>query len=172
MRTAGTIVLEQGLSHDDIITHWLTVDNVSLDADKEQTRSLLWSSEDTRPIQKPKSRDGKPSGCDFYVIVREKDDGPRWLYRLSYKHTLLIGRHFRCDIIVEDPACSRIHCELVKHAGQWQVVHKSETNPTRVNEEEVFSKFLVDGDVIRVGKTLITFYEDEPQIAIAGCCDV
>jgi len=140
----------------------MTSTHDSSDLSEEQTRSLLWACEDTRPL--PKQGDRVYPG-DNFLILRGPLEGPRWLIRLNnVSKALFIGRHRDCDIVVDDPCCSRIHCELFKVNGEWKIVQRSSTNATRVNGHDVDEGFLYDGDVISIGGSRLTFFVDEPSL--------
>lgn len=52
----------------------------------------------------------------FDIKISDKD-----LEKVSETNCFVIGRDGRCDIIVEHPTISRIHCFITKQNGKFQV---------------------------------------------------
>ena len=73
---------------------------------------------------------------------------------------MCIGRHPASDLpLTWDAGASRLHADLERIAGEWTVVDDGRArNGTFVNERRVRGRtLLIDGDVIRIGHTLLTF---------------
>lgn len=60
-------------------------------------------------------------------------------------------------IVLRDPNVSRRHAELVYHAGVWIIRDLNSTNGTLVNDVDVPSATLKDGDVLTIGLTNLEF---------------
>lgn len=72
----------------------------------------------------------------------------------------VIGREkSAADIILKDPNVSRRHAELSYANGQWTVTDLRSTNGTLVNDREVSSSALQDGDVLTIGLLHLEFRE-------------
>jgi hypothetical protein len=92
-----------------------------------------------------------PAAADI-VVLRWDDrehrlDGP----------TTVIGRSSECDIVVGDPNVSRRHAEVRRLGRGFSLVDLGSTNGTEVNGQRVTETSLMNGDVIGVGTTRITF---------------
>ncbi len=82
---------------------------------------------------------------------------------------LAIGRNERADIAIGwDAEVSRLHAELVCSGGAWLVVDEGlSSNGTFVNGHRLASRSrLRDGDVIRVGSTVLLFRAPEAEAAL------
>jgi hypothetical protein len=76
------------------------------------------------------------------------------------RRSVTIGRRDEADISLGwDPECSRLHAELELRAGEWSISDDGlSQNGTWVNELRLYGRRrLADGDVVRIGRTLITF---------------
>ena len=71
--------------------------------------------------------------------------------------TVVIGRSSDCDIVVGDPNVSRRHAEVRRVGRGFSLVDLGSTNGTEVNGQRVTETSLMNGDVIGVGTTRITF---------------
>ena len=69
----------------------------------------------------------------------------------------VIGRSSECDIVVDDPNVSRRHAEVRRVGRGFSLVDLGSTNGTEVNGQRVTETSLMNGDVIGVGTTRITF---------------
>jgi predicted component of type VI protein secretion system len=73
-----------------------------------------------------------------------------------------IGRSSDCDVTVRDVLMSRRHCRIERQTGKeavrWRLVDMGSRNGCHVNWKKVASYSLVDGDVVRIGRTRITFH--------------
>jgi FHA domain len=64
---------------------------------------------------------------------------------------LLVGRHHRCDVVLDDPTVSRRHARLVFRDGTWVLQDLESTNGTVVNGTLVGRCALRPGDQLLVG---------------------
>jgi hypothetical protein len=69
----------------------------------------------------------------------------------------VIGRSSECDIVLGDPNVSRRHAEVRRIGRGYSLVDLGSTNGTEVNGQRVTETSLMNGDVIGVGTTQITF---------------
>jgi hypothetical protein len=69
----------------------------------------------------------------------------------------VIGRSSGCDIVVDDPNVSRRHAEVRRLGEGYSLVDLGSTNGTEVNGQRVGETSLMNGDVIGVGTTRLTF---------------
>jgi pSer/pThr/pTyr-binding forkhead associated (FHA) protein len=98
-----------------------------------------------------------------FLVYRDGEDEERVL-PLEPKRSVTIGRRDEADISLPwDPECSRLHAQLELHAGEWTITDDGlSQNGTWVNELRLYGRRrLADGDVIRVGRTHVTFSRPE-----------
>lgn len=71
----------------------------------------------------------------------------------------IIGRDLDCQISVNDPTVTSKHAVLLYRAGRYSITDQQSTDGTHVNGEdiELAPRYLEDGDIIRVGKTVFKF---------------
>lgn len=89
-----------------------------------------------------------------YIILTA---GGEEIDRVKLEDGLVIGRSPECDLPVRDVLMSRRHCRLEKYLGTWRVVDLNSRNGTRLGWERVRNTRLRDGDVLRLGRTYVTF---------------
>ena len=83
-------------------------------------------------------------------------------YELSTQE-VSIGRADSCTICVNTDQVSRRHATVQHVLGKYYIVDMRSTNGTFVNEQKVERAKLVDGDQIRVGKTVIKYTESHVE---------
>lgn len=65
----------------------------------------------------------------------------------------MLGRDFRCDVVVHDDAASRMHARLGVDDEGWWIVDLATTNGTKVNGERIEGPTRLQiGDMISVGR--------------------
>lgn len=78
----------------------------------------------------------------------------------------IVGRSPTCHIVVSDPSVSRDHGRIRKTPEGWEYLHRSSTNPCRINDQPVQGPHrLHDGDRIRFGEVEAVFREGAPARA-------
>ena len=88
-----------------------------------------------------------------------KDESGQITYLLSQVTTL--GRHPRCDIVLNEKAASRHHAEIHRKNNGIFFIDKNSTNGTYVNDQLISEHHLVDNDQIRIGNTIFSFNTHE-----------
>jgi len=68
------------------------------------------------------------------------------------KAKILIGRRSNCDIVLEFPNISGIHCQLELLNGYWHVRDLRSRNGIKVNGMRCDTKWLLPGDEISIAK--------------------
>ncbi len=69
-----------------------------------------------------------------------------------------VGRDASADLVIADPRISRRHALFGRDLnGLWTVKDLGSSNGTFVNDEQVDSKALSDGDTVRIGDTTLQF---------------
>jgi pSer/pThr/pTyr-binding forkhead associated (FHA) protein len=69
---------------------------------------------------------------------------------------LTVGRRDSCDICLQFPNISGLHCELAFTDGAWVIRDLNSTNGIKVNAVRVTKKALRPGDTITIGKRQFT----------------
>mgnify|MGYP000269717445 CR=1 FL=1 len=68
-----------------------------------------------------------------------------------------VGRSQECSIAVHDAQLSRRHCKIERLLDSWVIEDLGSKNSTRVDGRVVTRHTLSNGDVIRIGRTLVCF---------------
>jgi hypothetical protein len=100
------------------------------------------------------SRDGAP-----FLVLRHPQTGQQ-LIPLRESVRVTIGRRAECDLWLEwDGRVSRLHAELLCIGGEWTLADDGlSANGTWINDNRLNGRRrLRDGDLIRVGDTLLAF---------------
>lgn len=85
------------------------------------------------------------------------------------KGNMLIGSDQKCQIRIDSLALQPQHARLDTHGDTTVLVDLDTESGTFVNNQRISKQMLKDGDVIRVGKHLLTFdYEAVPAMAVAS----
>lgn len=93
----------------------------------------------------------------------QRHDGTNDQVRLSLALTT-IGRSEQSVLEMLDPKLSRFHCEIERYADGYRVRDCNSRNGTLVNGEPVRgAQLLNEGDVIKIGRTLMTFRRTRPE---------
>jgi hypothetical protein len=102
-------------------------------------------------------RAGSRPGVTHVLVV----DGPGTRHELSTGRNV-IGRGTEADIRLPDTGVSRKHVDVVLDGGTATVEDLGSTNGTLVNGRRVSRQALVDGDVIRIGHSVLVYRQDGP----------
>ncbi|MBM4393672.1 MAG: FHA domain-containing protein [Deltaproteobacteria bacterium] len=70
---------------------------------------------------------------------------------------LRIGRSDKNEIVLPEPASSRVHAEVMDSPEGWSIRDNGSSNGTFVNGRKVKSKVLEDGDRVRIGTVELRF---------------
>ena len=91
------------------------------------------------------------------LIIKEADKEPREieLERKAY----VIGRDSSCDIIISDNRVSSRHLFLTPRREEWWIRDLGSTNGTFLNGRQVSVSRLQEGDIVKIGHTIITLGE-------------
>jgi diguanylate cyclase (GGDEF)-like protein len=100
------------------------------------------------------------SGPPCLVIISGDDMGRR--FELGNQE-VSIGRADNCTICVNTDQVSRKHATIQHILGRYYLVDNRSTNGTFVNEQKVERAKLLDGDQIRVGKTVLKYTESHVE---------
>lgn len=104
-------------------------------------------------INKPPREE--PSGEEAcLVVINGVDLGKK--YSLAQPATVL-GRSSKVDIQIDEDAISRSHAIIDNDGNSFRVRDLDSTNGTYVNDQPVSERTLVDGDQIKIGRTIFKF---------------
>lgn len=93
------------------------------------------------------------------------DSSGRTLARieLSGRRKITFGRDFNRDLVIDDPAVSRLHGVIYREDGQWCIADAGSRTGTHVDGERVRWKRLRPGRTARVGGVWIQVESDNPR---------
>lgn len=95
------------------------------------------------------------------VLAVTRGPGAGEVFNLSTESALSVGRAKANDITIEDVAVSSQHCRVRPEGGGFVLHDLKSTNGTFVNDRRVSRHVLADGDVIKVGETLLQFRREQ-----------
>ncbi|MTD47102.1 FHA domain-containing protein [Conexibacter sp. W3-3-2] len=99
-----------------------------------------------------------------FLVLRD-GEGAQTLVELDgARERLSLGRGTTCDVALGwDDEVSRLHAELELIAGEWTISDDGlSRNGTYVNQQRISGRYrLRDGDVVRVGRTLLAYRRPE-----------
>jgi hypothetical protein len=102
-------------------------------------------------------RAGSRPGLTHVLVV----DGPGTRHELTTGRNV-IGRGTEADIRLPDTGVSRKHVDVVLDGGTAYVEDLGSTNGTLVNGRRISRQALADGDVIRIGHSVLVYRQDGP----------
>jgi hypothetical protein len=100
-------------------------------------------------------RAGSRPGVTHVLLV----DGPGTRHELTTGRNV-IGRGTEADIRLPDTGVSRKHVDVVLDGGTATVEDLGSTNGTLINGRRVSRQALADGDVIRIGHSVLVYRQD------------
>ncbi len=75
---------------------------------------------------------------------------------------VLIGRKAVCDLVIDDPAVSRVHAWIEPRNGGWYIGDTGGANGVSINQQRIDrGAMLQDGDQIEIGPARLTFHTGE-----------
>ncbi|HLX58720.1 MAG TPA: FHA domain-containing protein [Ktedonobacteraceae bacterium] len=94
-----------------------------------------------------------------YLVIQQ---GPHGSRRMEiWKECTTIGRSRDCDIFLEDLAVHRKQASILFTESGYVLRDDHGGSDSFVNEQPILEYLLHDGDVLRFGNTLLTFYGHE-----------
>jgi two-component system response regulator HydG len=78
-----------------------------------------------------------------------------------------VGRGVDCQILLNDPRCSRVHACIVQRGDQWWVRDEGSTNGTFLNGQKVDEAQLASGNLLRIGPAEFEFHGADQTPAAA-----
>ena len=97
----------------------------------------------------------------YLTITSGKSVGQFFLLDLTDKNR--IGRDHECDIVVNDPLCSRVHAIIIQEEDGWWFRDSESRNGAFVDGKKTSEARLVNGTIVRIGSTEFVFQiADQP----------
>src|SRR6185503_14377105 len=78
---------------------------------------------------------------------------------LDVSDEVTIGRGSNCRLLIKEPAVSRLHCLITRDGDRFKIVDHSSYG-TLVNGIPIKERFLVHGDWIEIGNSLLLFINE------------
>ena len=93
------------------------------------------------------------------VLVRQMGRGHIALLIMEHNanNKWIIGRQRDCDVMIDDQAVSRQHCQITKRGDRWQIDDNNSRNGTYVNDLEITMTYLSSGDRLTFGNYEVVF---------------
>lgn len=95
--------------------------------------------------------------------LKIKDQGKVKIYEIL-EDSLHIGKSGENQIRVQDDAVAGIHCEIKRTRDGYKLIDLESKAGTRVNGEYVNQHLLEDGDIVKIGSTVMKFEQDEAVV--------
>jgi diguanylate cyclase (GGDEF)-like protein len=109
----------------------------------------------TRPSGNLRTLIEPSQGDAFLVVIYGTELGRR---APLHKGSFEIGRSGRADLSLEEDAVSRHHARITWSPEEGYVIHDmGSTNGVRVNEQRTARSMLRDGDLVKIGRTILKF---------------
>lgn len=104
-------------------------------------------------------------------LVWRDGEGCQRIFTLGARRRLTVGRRASNDMVLGgDVEISRVHAELEPIAEDWAIADDGiSRNGTFVNGHLVTGRRLVDGDVLRFGKTLVEYRRPAQGSSVLTC---
>jgi Nif-specific regulatory protein len=121
---------------------------------------ILPSRSDGKRLKAGKMPAGMETKSYAFLTMTE---GP-WIgaqFALDPSHETRIGRSPECQILLNDPRCSRVHAVIGLRERAWWIRDSESTNGTFVNGQKIDEAQLTPGSVLRVGPAAFEFHDRE-----------
>lgn len=115
--------------------------------ERKRPGTILYGDRETPPV------------LGWLVIMKGKRRGTD--FKID-KDSITIGREGSCDVALDDETASREHARIRKDGQTFVLFDLGSANGTFLNREQIQKQQLEDGDVLRVGETLLIFKEAKP----------
>ena len=91
----------------------------------------------------------------FLLMNSGTNTGAR--FELSPTEKNLLGRDWKCGIVLNDPQSSRVHAEVFADEEGWWISDNDSSNGTFVSGQLIDNARLMDGTEIKIGSSMFTF---------------
>lgn len=92
---------------------------------------------------------------------------PGRIFDLSEQNSL--GRHPKCDVVLDSPAVSRRHAQVVRSQKGWLLQDLGSRNGTFLNDKRIERAYLSPGDQINICGLVFRF--EDPGASVQACPD-
>jgi hypothetical protein len=89
--------------------------------------------------------------CTLTVVLPSGQESRHVMRKMS----LLVGRSEQCDIVIKDGSVSSRHCEVAKEHGKILIRDLGSSNGLVIGGKKVQESDLFDGDVVKIGQTML-----------------
>ncbi len=104
---------------------------------------------------------------DLQLLILSGPEKNR-VIKLSDVTKVTLGRGQSCDVIINDPRSSRMHCELIYNDTELRIVDLGSSGGTFVNGKRIAESRLKRGDKLQIGDSLIELQSAGTQSAGDG----
>ena len=99
----------------------------------------------------------RTGSCVLPSLLVRIGDGPVTRYAIE-REALVIGRARSVDVRIDDPAVSRVHCQVSRTpAGRWMLQDFGSRNHTYLGDTPITQHELIHGDTFFVGPAKFVF---------------
>jgi polysaccharide biosynthesis/export protein len=100
-------------------------------------------------------------GTERAMLVTTAADGGQQLYPITRNPTV-IGRSINADLVLPDAGISDFHARIIKHSFGYTVEDLGSAEGTFLGDRRVNHARMVNGDVLRLATTVLTFLDQRP----------
>ena len=120
---------------------------------EDSNKTMVVTEEENQPIPEPRERRKLVGWLVSYTLDEDGMD-----FKL-YEGRNMIGRKQDCQVVIPDRTVTEHHALILFRAGKYSISDQQSTAGTFVNDEdiELDPRYLKDGDVIRIGTTILKF---------------
>ncbi len=119
--------------------------------------AFLWQSRSRKPkIVVSGIAPTRPSGLREHWILGYGGDLQDKAWHIGQR-TVTLGRGVGNYVQITDESISRVHCQFAPQNGKMVITDKAGRNSTLVNDNPITTHTLIDGDVIRIGQSALTY---------------
>jgi hypothetical protein len=86
----------------------------------------------------------------YLVLLYGATEGVQRQFPLD-RDALIIGKSPGCDLVLQAPDVSHLHCVITRHAGCWTVRDCHSRSGVRVNGDKICEASLHDEDILHIG---------------------
>lgn len=114
-----------------------------------------WHQRSKKGNHKPPPRKSPPKSR--YYLEMKLRNRPNWIYPLSDKRHVYIGRRADNDIVLTDPTADTRQAVIYWENGRYKINNLSARTPTQVNGHIITKQNVGDGNTIQLGQTKLIF---------------
>lgn len=107
----------------------------------------------------------------IYLIV-QRGDALLEIVQLPAQGRIRVGRAASNRIVLEDPKCSREHCEIYHRGDYWIVRDLDSRNGLSIDDRRVIDDHILQfGETIRIGQCTLLFTDQHPRDRVSNYSD-